>query len=293
MYDMVATTPRLPQPGETLIATGFATYVGGKGFNQAVAAARAGMATAVLGRVGQDPFAEEFREFLDAEQVDATHLHTDAETGTGLGLPVVDAEGQNSIIVVPRANRAVTVADIEVAAGAIQGASVLLLQLELPVPAITTAAQIAAAAGVQVVLNPAPFTDVPQPLRDCVDVVVPNEVEARQLAPDANTLHEAAAHLQRTWGCAVVITCGAGGVLVLGVGTEVVHVPGIAVQVVDTIGAGDAFCGNLGARLAAGDSLVAAAAYANVAAALSVTRAGGAPAAPTATETEGFTITAR
>src|SRR5690625_2839863 len=101
MYDMVATAPRLPAVGETLVGTGFATYVGGKGFNQAVAAARAGAVTGVIGRVGTDTYAAEFRQFLQAEGVDEEHLAADHEHGTGVGLPVVDEQGRNAIIIVP------------------------------------------------------------------------------------------------------------------------------------------------------------------------------------------------
>lgn len=288
MYDMVATAPRLPAPGETLIGTAFATYVGGKGFNQAVAAARAGAGTAVLGRIGQDRYGEEFRTFLAAEGIDASYLIADAETGTGVGLPVVDSHGQNAIIVVPRANEAVSVRDVETARAAIEAAKILLLQLELPLRATTRAAQIAAGAGVQVILNPAPFAEVPAELAGCIDVLVPNEVELAQLVPGAPDLVTAAAQLQADWRCAVVVTRGGEGALVLDADAAPVAIGGVAVAVTDTIGAGDAFCGNLGARLAAGDSLVQAARYANFAAALSVTRSGGAPSTPTADETDVF-----
>ena len=201
---------------------------------------------------------------------------------------MVDAHGQNAIIVVPRANEAVTVSDIEVAREAIESAQVLLLQLELPLAATVCAAQIAAAAGVQVILNPAPFAEMPPGLAECVDVLVPNEVELDQLVPGQPDIAGAAAQLQDEWGCAVVVTCGGEGALVLDGTAEPVLIEGLRVAVTDTIGAGDAFCGNLGARIAAGDSLVEAARYANHAAALSVTRSGGAPSTPTAQETDEF-----
>lgn len=288
MYDMVATAPRLPRPGETLVGTGFATYVGGKGFNQAVAAARAGAGTTVLGRIGQDRFAEEFRDYLADEGIDASHLIGDEQVGTGVGLPVVDAQGQNAIIVIPRANEEVSVGDVEAASAAIEAADVLLLQLELPLAATARAAQIASAAGVQVILNPAPFADVPAGLAECIDVLVPNEVELDQLVPGRPDIARAAADLQADWGCAVVVTRGGEGALVLDRSAEPVRIEGLQVAVTDTIGAGDAFCGNLGARLAAGENLVEAARYANHAAALSVTRSGGAPSTPTAQETDEF-----
>ncbi|MGO1582897.1 MAG: ribokinase [Actinomycetaceae bacterium] len=287
MYDLVASAPRRPEAGETLVGTGFATYVGGKGFNQAVAAARTGTPTAAVGRLGEDPFGAEFREFLDAEGIDSTHVSTDAEHGTGVGLPVVQDGGQNSIIIVPRANEAVAPEDIEAARPVIEDAAVLLLQLEIPLPALRAAVGIARGAGTRVILNPAPFVPVPPDLLEGVDVLIPNEVELRQMVPGEPDLIGAALELHRSAGCVVVVTCGEEGVVVVD-GPEPRHVPAHRVDVVDTIGAGDAFCGNLGARLALGDDLDEAIVHANAAAALSVTRRGGAPAAPTAAETQQF-----
>ncbi|MGC0143241.1 ribokinase [Pseudactinotalea sp. Z1732] len=288
MYDMVATAPRMPEIGETLMGTGFATYVGGKGFNQAIAAARAGATTGVIGRVGLDPFAAEFREFLQTEGIDDGNLAADGEHGTGVGLPVVDAHGRNAIIIVPRANHALSAQDIEAAREKIAAAAVLVLQLEVPIAPVVHAARIARAAGTTVILNPAPYAPLPPELVELVDVLVPNEVELRQMVPGEGALDRAAEMLQLSSGCAVVVTCGAAGLLVVGKEGRLLRVPAHEVQVADTIGAGDAFCGNLGARLALGDALLTAVRYANAAAALAVTRPGGAPAAPTATETERF-----
>lgn len=285
MYDMVATAPRRPAEGETLVGTGFATFVGGKGFNQAVAAARSGASTAVVGRVGEDHFATEFRDFLRAEGIGDAHVTGDREQGTGVGLPVVVEGGQNSIIIVPRANEAVTVSDVEAARPAIEGAEVVLLQLEIPLPAVRLAAQIASDAGTTVVLNPAPFADLPPDVLDLVDVLVPNEVELSQLVPGEPDPTEAALALRRSAGCVVVVTCGRAGVLVVDDEGAPRRIAAHRVDVVDTIGAGDAFCGNLSARLALGDDLDTALRFANAAAALSVTRPGGAPAAPRAAET--------
>ncbi|MGC5629248.1 ribokinase [Georgenia sp. Z1344] len=285
MYDMVATAPRRPAPGETLVGTGFATFVGGKGFNQAVAAARAGARTAAVGRVGEDHFATEFRDFMSAEGIDAAGVASDAENGTGVGLPVVVEGGQNSIIIVPRANEAVTTEDVEGARATIESADVLLLQLEIPLPAVRLAAEIARGAGTRVVLNPAPFVDVPREILDLVDVLVPNEVELGQLVPGEPDLADAALALRRSSGCVVVVTCGSAGVLVVDSDAAPRRLDAHRVEVVDTIGAGDAFCGNLAARLALGDDLDTAIGLANAAGALSVTRPGGAPSAPTAAET--------
>ncbi|MGO1561399.1 Ribokinase [Actinomycetales bacterium JB111] len=287
MYDLVVTAPRRPEPGETLVGTDFATFVGGKGFNQAVAAARTGATTAVVGRLGKDPFAEEFREFLLAEGIDDSGVRIDPEHGTGVGLPYVQEDGQNSITIVPRANLAVTEGDVEAAREQIEQAEVLLVGLEIPMPAVVRAAQLGRAAGTTVVLNPAPFHPVPPELLDSVDIVVPNEVELRQMVPGVPDPTEAALALHDQVGCALVVTCGSQGLIVVERGSART-VPAHRVEAVDTIGAGDAFCGCLGARLALGDPLDEAIDYANAAAALSVTRSGGAPSVPSAAETTRF-----
>lgn len=290
MYDLVATAPVRPQPGETVVGTSFETFVGGKGFNQAVAARRAGAEVSVIGRLGDDSFGEEFRAFLHAEGIAADHVLADAGSGTGVGLPVVETGGQNSIVIVPRANLHVTRHDVAAASGAIAAADVLLTQLELPMTATLAAVRIAHGSGVRVVLNPAPYAPLPADLLAMVDVLVPNEIELRQLAgaaPDAPVADVARAWWSGRQG-ALVVTLGSHGALVLDGGSEPEHVPGIAVEAVDTIGAGDTFCGFLGARLAAGDTLREAVAVANAAAALSVQRAGGAPAAPHAEEIAGL-----
>lgn len=290
MYDLVVTTPVRPRPGETVAGTSFETFVGGKGFNQAVAARRAGAEVSVIGRLGDDSFGEEFRSFLHAEGIAADHVLADAGSGTGVGLPVVEAGGQNSIVIVPRANLHVTRHDVAAASGAIAAADVLLVQLELPMAATLAAVRIAHGSGVRVVLNPAPYAELPADLLAMVDVLVPNEGELRRLAgadPDAPAAEVARAWWRGRHG-ALVVTLGEDGALVLDGAADPVHVPGLAVDAVDTIGAGDTFCGNLGARLAAGDSLPEAVMVANAAAALSVQRHGGAPSAPFAEETSGL-----
>lgn len=293
MYDLVATAPRRPEPGETVIGTSLTTYAGGKGFNQAVAAARAGAKTQMVGRIGRDGFGAEFRAFLEKERIDSSHVIVDAEHGTGVGLPVVEENGQNSIIVVPQANQAVSLADIESARRVIENSAVLLLQLELPMEPTLRAARIAHDSGRTVILNPAPFTDVPAELADCVDILVPNEGELRALAGKASvhgngSLSSLAQTVSQAWTATVVVTLGAAGVLLVPLEGQHITFGAHPVQAVDTIGAGDTFCGNLGARLALGDDLPEAAAFANAAAALAVTRRGGAPATPMAGDTAAF-----
>lgn len=287
MYDLVATAPARPRPGETVVGTAFETFVGGKGFNQAVAARRAGAEVSVIGRLGDDPFGQEFREFLHAEGIASQHVLADAAAGTGVGLPVVETGGENSIVIVPRANLQVTRHDVAMASSAIAAADVLLVQLELPMAATLAAVRLAHGAGVRVVLNPAPYAPLPAELLAMVDVLVPNEGELRQLADadDATPIEDVATRFWDGRRGALVVTLGGDGVLVLDGDASPVHVPGLRVDAVDTIGAGDTFCGNLGARLAAGDELTDAVALANAAAAVSVQRHGGAPSTPTAEET--------
>lgn len=296
MKDLVASAPRRPRTGETLHGTGFAEYLGGKGVNQAVAAARAGARTAMVGRVGDDRYGEEFLAALAAEGIDAGAVTRDPTHGTGVGLPVVEPDGANSIIIVPRANEAVSADDVRAAADTIGAAAVLTFQLELPVPAALAAVEVAAATGVATVFNPAPGTTDPTELSTLagrVDVVVPNEVEAEQLTGmpcDATAGLPAAVEVARKVRAAwarrgAVLTLGERGAVVVEIaaGTErVTLLPAHDVSVVDTVGAGDAFCGALAARLAAGDDLTTAARYANAAGALATTRAGAVPAMPDA-----------
>jgi ribokinase len=284
MMDLVAYAPRRPHAGETLIGTGFSSAPGGKGFNQAVAAARAGARTSMVGCVGDDDMGAQFRTMLAAEGIDATAVTMRPGAGTGVGLPLVEPGGQNSIVVVPRANRGVDAAQIVEAAPVIVDANVLVLQLELDVEAAVAAARIAHERGVTVILNPAPVCPLPAELLEHVDVLVPNEGELAALTgrPGVDP-GEAAAALRQQWGLDVVVTLGERGALVVAAGGPV-HVPARSVTAVDTVGAGDVFCGYLAAGLAQGLGLAQAAEVANAAAAISVTRTGSAASAPTADE---------
>jgi len=285
MMDLVASAPRRPVSGETLVGTGFDTFLGGKGFNQAVSAARADASTSFVGRLGDDDFGRQFRAAMHREGIDADAVLSDRQHGTGVGLPVVEPSGQNSIIIVPRANHAMTVEQVEAAAPTIQAAAVLLLQLEIPVPAVAAAARLARQAGTTVVLNPAPFAPCPPELLEQVDVLVPNEVELLALSGGGAAGAELLARqVHGKWGTDLVVTLGARGALVLDGSGAASVVDGHTARAVDTVGAGDVFCGNLGARLAEGADLAEAVAYANAAAALAVTRRGGAESAPTRIE---------
>jgi len=287
MMDLIARAPRRPRTGETLVGTGFGMHLGGKGVNQAVAAARVGAEVAMIGRVGADDFGRRFLEALSTEGIDATHVGTDPDVGTGVGLPVVHPSGDNSIIIVPQANSRVGVADVTAAAEAITAADVLVLQFELPLETAVAAARIAREAGTIVVLNPAPATTGTERLRGLVDHLLPNAGEAEELSgvvTDGDDGRAAAAALRASWGATgVIVTLGERGVLVVDDDGDR-HVPAFDVVAVDTVGAGDAFAGGLAARLAVGDDLDAAVAYARTVAALSCTREGAVDAMPTAAD---------
>jgi ribokinase len=260
--DVVVAVARLPGPGETVVGADRRELPGGKGANQAVAAARLGSSVGFVGRVGADAAGRRLRADLAAEGVDVAALGEDDGAPSGMALIGVDEAGENAIIVSPGANGRVGPADVEAAHGLIAGAGVVLLQHEIPADAVVAAS---AVAGGRVVLNPAPARE----LAGRVDVLVPNRGELERLAGGGPPA-EAAARLALP---AVVVTLGAEGALVVqGSRTEKVAAP--SVRPVDTTGAGDAFCGALADALDRGAELVEAARWATVAAALSVTGEG-------------------
>lgn len=265
--DLVATTTRLPRPGETVLGSDFAEHPGGKGLNQAVAAARSGARTAFVGALGSDPAGDHLREVLAAEMIDASAC-TSVDTPTGRALITVDSAGENSIVVIPGANATLTTEQ----ARSLPAASVVLAQLEIPIGTVVAALG-GATTRSTVILNPAPAAPLPAELIAACDVIVPNEHELELLGGVANLLRG---------GCgAVVVTLGGGGVDVHTVERSE-HLPAFDVDVVDTTGAGDAFCGALAARLAAEDDLLDAVRWANAAGALATTVQGAVPAQPAA-----------
>lgn len=282
MMDHTAYVRRRPAPGETVRGQSFRVSEGGKGFNQAVAAARTGVSVDVLGRLGDDAFGRRFIARLHDEGIDTTGIVLDPEMGSGVGLPVVDEHGENAIVVVPGANDGVTAQQMDVLAPRIASAKVLLLQREVPEPAIVRAAEIAHRAGVLVVLNPAPAGPIGK-FRGLVDLVIPNEIELSALGR-GDDIESAAISLSADLdGCDVIVTLGGAGVLIVSNGSSL-SIPADAIDAVDTTGAGDCFCGSLAARLASGEQLVDAAEYAVVASGLAVARRGGADSAPTLAE---------
>lgn len=291
MYDLMVEAPRRPELGETLRGTAFRRSVGGKGFNQAVGSARAGAPTAMVGMLGDDPFGAEFRSAMEAEGIDATHVKSCSEehSGTGVGMPVIYPDGNNSIIIIPRANVEVSPQLADDARELIQGADVLLMQLEVPNEAVLRAAEIASEAKTKVVLNPAPFRELPPRIWSHVDLFTPNEGELRAFAGslglgrDAD-IEELATNFSQRMDVDLVVTLGDRGLFYVTPDGRHDRIRGHEVHAIDTVGAGDTFCGALCAQLSQGVDLRDALVFANAAAAISVTRAGSGTSAPTHTE---------
>ena len=287
--DMIVRANRLPLPGETVLGGDLTTAAGGKGANQAVAAARLGAPVTFVARVGGDMFGQQTLTAFRREGLDLAYLQQDAGTPSGVALIVVGPGGQNIIAVAPGANRNLAAADVAAAQPAIAQARVMLLQLEIPQSTVLAAALAGRAAGLIVVLNPAPADVLPSALYQSVDILTPNEHEAALLTGLAPEQPEAAAAALLARGVGVVIvTLGEAGVLVAQRGQPAWRAPAFRVQPLDTTAAGDAFNGGLAAALARGDTLAAAVRYAQAAAAISVTRAGAQPSLPTAREVDDF-----
>lgn len=281
--DLVVRAPHLPTPGETISGGPFGTYPGGKGANQAVAAARLGGAVAMIGRVGDDGFGSELRAGLERDAIDVTHLVTTPGVASGIALITVQQDGQNTIVIAPGANGELSPADIDAAREAITSARVLVLQLETPLATVERAATIAHEAGVTVVLNPAPAQPLPASLLALVDYLMPNQGEAALLsgqpADDEAGALRAAQRLREMGAGTVVLTLGDQGALLLGVdGSE--RVAPHSVMPVDATAAGDAFVGAFAVALAAGHDAATALHWGNAAGALAVTVAGAQPSLP-------------
>lgn len=290
--DLVARTPRIPAPGETLIGHKFETVPGGKGANQAVAVARLGIPTQMVGRVGNDTFGHDLLQGLRASNVDCDYVLTDQTTHSGVALITVDDSSENNIVIIPGANGLVDETDVERLQPLLPEAKALLLQLEVPLDAVVAAAQAAKQAGVTVILDPAPArTDLPADLYPLIDIVTPNQVETGQLVgfpvTDLETARKAAAVLHKRGVGAVITKLGKRGALCMAQ-TETFEIPAYSVKAVDTVAAGDAFNGGLAAGLAAGMTLRQATKQASAVAALSVTKAGAQPSLPTRAELDAF-----
>jgi ribokinase len=284
--DLVVNAPRHPQMGETILGGTFATFPGGKGANQAVAAARMGSAVTMIGRVGQDGFGSELRASAVKDGIDMQHVKVDEREATGIAFITVDAAGRNTIVVASGANLALTPRELSAAQQAFSNANVLVTQLESPLDTVSAAITLAVANNLRVVLNPAPAQTLSAEILSKVDYFIPNEREAMQVV-GAETLDSAIEQLLGMGVRNLIITLGEKGVLIVTPAGRK-EIPAYSVQAVDTVAAGDAFVGAFATGLAEGMSTEQAAQLGNAAAAISVTRHGAQPSLPMRKEVNEF-----
>ena len=281
--DLVVRASRIPKPGETIIgADDLHMIPGGKGANQAYASAMLGAEVSMVGRVGDDMFGKQLITNLKKAGVNTHHITRDSDASTGIALIVVEKGGQNSIVVSRGANGRVSPPDVSRAEAVIRSASLVLLQLEIPMPAVINAAQFAKNHGVKVVLNPAPAQHLPAELLSLTDILIPNETEASMLSVCVGTddgIKQAAASLYQSGVKTVVMTRGSRGASLI-TENEIVHFPAFSVEPVDTTAAGDAFVGSFAVALAEGRSIPEAVRYGNAAGALASTKSGAQPSVP-------------
>jgi ribokinase len=289
--DMVLRVPRIPRPGETVLGGAFTMAWGGKGANQAVAAARAGSLVTFVARVGDDVFGERALAGFAADGIDTRFVLRTSGTASGVALINVDERGENSIAVASGANERLSVADVDAAAEPFAAADVVLMQLESPLETVEAAVRKAEESGKPVILNPAPARPLDERLLTGVAVLTPNETEAELLSGtsvrDDDGVRDAAARLRARGPRTVIVTLGERGVYALAPDFEG-FVPAFRVEAVDTTAAGDVFNGVLAVALAEWRPLADALRFAQAAAAISVTRPGAQPSAPTRAEIEGF-----
>ncbi len=287
--DMIIKVPRIPKPGETIIGGTFATAAGGKGANQAVAAARAGGDVVFIARVGTDIFGEQAVKGFEQDGINVDRVLRDPDEPSGVALIFVDDKGENSIGVASGANARLSVDDLAAGRDAIRGAAILLMQLETPQETVKAAAQMAHESGTQVILNPAPAQPLDDEIFRSVSILTPNESEAELLTgvavTDTGSAEKAARALLGKGVGSVVVTLGSRGALLV-TADAVEAVPGYAVTAVDATAAGDVFNGTLAVALAEQRPLRDALRFANAAAALSVTKLGAQPSAPRRAEIE-------
>lgn len=280
--DVVAYAPRLPAPGETLTGSSLSFFQGGKGANQAVASAKAGVPTMFVGRLGEDAFGDSLAAALVAEGVELSYLVRLPDVSTGTALITVSEKGENQIVIVPGANgrlRPEEIQDLPIEMG-----DVLVTQLEVPLDTVEAALKHARESGAVSILNPAPAQAIS--FAHLADIVILNEIELSQMAdgPVPSSFDEAmrmASQLRATPEQTVVVTLGEKGACAVGAFGER-STPAPKVEAVDTTGAGDCFVGSLAARISMGEPMPAALVYANTAAALSVTQKGAGPSMPNA-----------
>jgi ribokinase len=287
--DLVVRAPRFPQPGETIRGGDLQIIPGGKGANQAVAAARQGTSVSMLGRVGNDSFGPELINNLKQNHVETSYVQIDSQSATGTALIVVDPNGQNSIVLSPGGNGQVS--DADVANVSFSDYKLLLLQLEIPIEAVTSAARRAKKSGLRVLLNPAPARALSAELISLPDFILPNETElsllANQPVQDIASAEKAARTLLERGAQNVIVTLGANGTLMVS-NKQVTHVNAYQVEVVDTTAAGDAFIGGFASALLQNKSLEEAVRYGCACGALATTKFGAQPSLPMKAEVKKF-----
>jgi len=291
--DMIIKVPHVPVPGETIIGGTFSIAAGGKGANQAVAAARAGGDVTFVARVGDDMFGEQAKEGFVKDNINVDHVLSDKDAPSGVALIFVGEDGENSIAVASGANANLSASDVEAAGDAISSADILIMQLETPLDTVLKAASIASENGVKVILNPAPAQPLSDDILKHVSILTPNESEAEILTGiKVQTEDDAAAAADALMAKGietVIVTMGAKGAFVVTADSKEL-VAGFSVKAVDATAAGDTFNGALAVALAEGKALKTAVSFANAAAALSVTKLGAQPSAPTREEIDKFLV---
>ena len=294
--DVVATADRHPRIGETVAGNAMLYFPGGKGANQAVAAAKLGAPTVLIGRLGKDAFGGQLKAFMAAQGIDLSFVRETAEAHTGTAIITV-ANADNTIVVIPGTNALVSPADV--AAAALAKGDIAVSQFEIPLPTIDAFFKRARAAGATTILNPAPAIEFDRALLDLVDILILNETELGFLvktelgdADDDAQLNEAIRALQVGEDKIVCVTLGKRGVLAVIDGKPLV-ICGRTVKAVDTTGAGDCFVGAVAAQLAQGKPILNALGDANIAASICVQRMGAAPSMPTAAEVDAIISTSR
>jgi ribokinase len=291
--DLVVKSPRIPAVGETILGEDFIMTPGGKGANQAVAAAKLGAEVYFVAKLGDDVFSEQSLANFTKEAVNTEYVTRTKEVPSGVALITVDRAGDNVIVVAPGANRKLSPDDVEKAQSAIASSGAVVAQLEVPLETVEFAARLANGAGVPFILDPAPAQQLGPELLEMVDVLTPNETEAQILTgievTNEDSTRKAAENLLERGVKAVILTMGSTGFLLASSDVSE-FVPAIRVDAVDATAAGDAFTGSLVVGLARGKTLADAAFFANHVAALSVTKMGAQSSMPTAEEVESFVI---
>lgn len=287
--DMVIQSDHLPAAGETILGGTFLMTQGGKGANQAVAAARLNGQVTFIAKVGSDIFGQKSLQVYKEDGIDTRYISTDTNLASGIALINVDSNGENCIAVAPGANGALSIADINKAATILGKASIILIQLEIPLETVKHVATFAHSNNIKLILNPAPACPLPDEVLNKISVITPNKKEAEMLTgikiSDIDSAKEAAKILAAKGIETVIITMGAEGALILKNGLFEA-VPAVKVKAADTTAAGDVFNGALAVAMSEGKSMADAVRFANAAAAISVTRPGAQASAPYRNEVE-------